>query len=191
MLGVAWLVSGGLSLAYVIIATFPLARGNASSATEVADGYYVFILLGLVTGAVRMVNGSALLRRYRVAHPPFSWIVIGPPTSLPHYLSFPCGLSYLAFGPRCQRPERTRLRSMWQGRRDKRGAERRSKRACRACSSSRRRWNCSGEELVAPRPVSARCRGSASKASVCPVWWTPQSDCSTDVRVRADRPRSQ
>ena len=66
-LGAAWLGLGGLGFAFVIINGFPLAQGDTPSATEVSDGYWVFMLLGLVIGAVGMVNGSALLRRYRVA----------------------------------------------------------------------------------------------------------------------------
>ena len=69
ILGAAWLGLGGLALAYAFIALFPLAQGNAPSATSVSDGYWVFIALGLVMGAIGMVNGLVLLRRYPVARP--------------------------------------------------------------------------------------------------------------------------
>ena len=69
ILGAAWLVLGGLGLAYAFIALLPLAQGNAPSATEVSDGYWVFAALALVVGAIGMVNGLALLRRNPVARP--------------------------------------------------------------------------------------------------------------------------
>ena len=67
ILGAAWLGLGGLSFAFVFSELFPLALGNAPSATEVADGYWVFVALGLVIGAIGTVNGLALLRRIPVA----------------------------------------------------------------------------------------------------------------------------
>ncbi len=67
ILGAAWLGLGGLSFAFVFSELFPLAVGNAPSATEVADGYWVFVALGLVIGAIGTVNGLALLRRIPVA----------------------------------------------------------------------------------------------------------------------------
>ena len=67
ILGAAWLGLGGLSFAFVFSELFPLALGNAPSATEVADGYWVFVALGLVIGAIGTVNGRALLRRIPVA----------------------------------------------------------------------------------------------------------------------------
>ncbi len=69
ILGAAWLGLGGLGFAYVFSELFPLAQGNAPSATEIADGYWVFVALGLVMGAIGMVNGSALLCRNRIARP--------------------------------------------------------------------------------------------------------------------------
>ena len=67
ILGAAWLGLGGLSLAFAFVTLLPLAQGNAPSATEVSDGYWVFVALGLVTGAIGMVNGLALLGRHPVA----------------------------------------------------------------------------------------------------------------------------
>ena len=67
VLGAAWLGLGGLGIGYAFISLFPLAQGNTPSATAVAEGYWVFNLLGLVMGAIGMVNGLALLRRYPVA----------------------------------------------------------------------------------------------------------------------------
>ena len=67
ILGAAWLGLGILSFAYAFISLFPLAQGNAPSATAVADGYWVFIALGIVLGAIGVVNGLALLRRSAVA----------------------------------------------------------------------------------------------------------------------------
>ena len=61
----AWLGLGGLVFTYVFIHLLPLAQGNAPSATEVSDGYRVFVGLGLVLGAVGVVKGLALLRRNR------------------------------------------------------------------------------------------------------------------------------
>jgi hypothetical protein len=67
ILGAAWLGLGSLSFAFVFSQLFPLAQGNAPSATEVADGYWVFVVLGLVIGAIGTANGLALLRRIPVA----------------------------------------------------------------------------------------------------------------------------
>ena len=64
ILGAAWLGLGGLGFAYVFI---NLALDYPPSATEVSDGYWVFILLALVVATIGMVNGLALLRRNRVA----------------------------------------------------------------------------------------------------------------------------
>ena len=64
ILGAAWLGLGGLGFAYVFI---NLAQDYPPSATEVSDGFWVFILLALVVAAIGMVNGLALLRRNRVA----------------------------------------------------------------------------------------------------------------------------
>ena len=58
-----WLGLGGLGFTYAFVHLFPLAQGNAPSATEVSDGYWVFIALALVLGAVGTVTGLALLRR--------------------------------------------------------------------------------------------------------------------------------
>ena len=69
ILGAAWLGLGGLAFAYVFISLFPLAQGDAPSATAVAEGYWVYAVLGLVLGAIGMVNGLALLRRNPVARP--------------------------------------------------------------------------------------------------------------------------
>ena len=69
ILGAAWLGLGVLMFAYAFINLFPLALGNAPSATEVSDGYWVFIALGLVIGAIGTVNGLALLRRNPMARP--------------------------------------------------------------------------------------------------------------------------
>ena len=69
ILGAAWLALGGLALAFAFITLFPLTQGNPPSATEIADGYWVFVVLGLVVGAIGMVNGLALLRRYPRARP--------------------------------------------------------------------------------------------------------------------------
>ena len=69
ILGAAWLVLGGLALAYVIANLFSLALGNSPSAEEVSDGYWVFFVGAIVIGAIGMVNGLALLRRNRVARP--------------------------------------------------------------------------------------------------------------------------
>ena len=69
ILGAAWVGLGGLSIAYAVISLFPLAEGNAPSATAVAEGYWVFVVLGLVIGVIGLVNGLALLRRNPVARP--------------------------------------------------------------------------------------------------------------------------
>ena len=69
ILGAAWLALGGLAFAYVLTNLFSLAQGNAPSATEVADGYWVFFAGALVIGAIGMVNGLALLRRNPIARP--------------------------------------------------------------------------------------------------------------------------
>ena len=69
ILGAGWLVLGGLALVFAIVTLFPLALGDAPTATEVSDGYWVFAALGLVIGAIGTVNGSALLRRNPVARP--------------------------------------------------------------------------------------------------------------------------
>ena len=69
ILGAAWLGLGDLAFAFAFITSSPLAQGNAPSATEVSDGYWVFVALGLVMGAIGMVNGLALLRRYPIARP--------------------------------------------------------------------------------------------------------------------------
>ena len=69
ILGGGWLGMGGLALAFAFITLFPLAQGNAPTATEVSDGYWVFAVGGLVIGAIGMVNGLALLRRNRLARP--------------------------------------------------------------------------------------------------------------------------
>ena len=69
LLGAGWLGLGGLFFAYVFINLFPLAQGNSPSATEVADGYWVFFLGALVIGAIGMVNGLALLSRNPFARP--------------------------------------------------------------------------------------------------------------------------
>ena len=69
ILGAGWLGLGGLSFAFLLTLLFPLAQGNAPSATEVSDGYWVFAALALVVGAIGMVNGLALLRRNPVARP--------------------------------------------------------------------------------------------------------------------------
>ena len=81
ILGAAWLGLGGLAFAYAFISLFPLAQGNAPTATEVSDGYWVFVGLGLVIGAIGMVNALALLRRHPVARPVLaisSWILLLP-----------------------------------------------------------------------------------------------------------------
>ena len=67
ILGAAWLGLGGLASAYVFSMLFPFVQGNAPSATEVSDGYWVFVGLGLVMGAIGMVSGLALLLRIPVA----------------------------------------------------------------------------------------------------------------------------
>ena len=67
ILGSAWLGLGGLGFAYALVALFPLVQGNTPSATAVSEGYWVYIVGALVIGAIGMVNGLALLRRYRVA----------------------------------------------------------------------------------------------------------------------------
>ena len=62
---VAWLGPGGLGFAYAFIHLFPLTQGNAPSATEVSDGYWLFTGLALVLGAIGMVMGLATSRRNR------------------------------------------------------------------------------------------------------------------------------
>ena len=69
ILGAAWLVLGVLAFVFAIVTLFPLALGDTPTETEVSDGYWVFAALGLVIGAIGMVNGSALLRRNPVARP--------------------------------------------------------------------------------------------------------------------------
>lgn len=69
ILGAAWLALGGLALVYVIINLFSLAQGNAPSATEVSDGYWVFFVGALVIGIAGMANGFSLLLRNPVARP--------------------------------------------------------------------------------------------------------------------------
>ena len=69
VLGAAWLGLGGLSLAYAFISLFPLAQGNAPTATAVAEGYWVFVALSLVMGAIGMVIGLTLLHRIPMARP--------------------------------------------------------------------------------------------------------------------------
>ena len=69
ILGSAWLGLGGLAFAYVFVDLFSLAQGNSPSATEVADGYWVFFLGALVIGAIGIANGLALLLRSPVARP--------------------------------------------------------------------------------------------------------------------------
>ena len=81
ILGAAWLGLGGLGFAYVFINLFPFAQGNAPSATEVSDGYWVFVGLGLVMGAIGTVNGLTLLRRNPVARRVLaisSWVLLLP-----------------------------------------------------------------------------------------------------------------
>jgi uncharacterized membrane protein len=71
--------------AFAFVTLLPLAQGNAPSATEVSDGYWVFVALGLVTGAIGMVNGLALLRRHPVARRVIaisSWLVLLPAAGL-------------------------------------------------------------------------------------------------------------
>ena len=69
ILGAAWLGMGGLAFAYVFVNLFSLAQGNAPSAEEATDGYWVFFLGALVIGAIGTVNGLAVLRRNPVARP--------------------------------------------------------------------------------------------------------------------------
>ena len=64
ILGAAWLVLGGLGFALVVL---NLTLDYPPSATEGSDGYWVFLILYLVMGAIGLVNGLALLRRIRVA----------------------------------------------------------------------------------------------------------------------------
>ena len=116
LLGAAWLVSGGLSFVFVSIAIFPLALGDAPSETEVADGYWVFILLGLVMAAVGTVNGSALLRRYRVARPLLAVSSLGSSYFRRWGPSFPFWWWYPSSGSRSQEVARRHLRAIQQGR---------------------------------------------------------------------------
>ena len=58
----AWLGLGGLGPAYVII---NLAQDYPPSATQVSDGYWVFLGGALVIGALGMVKGLVVLRRNR------------------------------------------------------------------------------------------------------------------------------
>ena len=67
ILGAGWLGLGYLSMAFVFITLFPLTQGNVSSETEVSDGYWVFIVMGLVMGTIGLASGLALLRRHREA----------------------------------------------------------------------------------------------------------------------------
>ncbi len=69
ILGAAWLGLGGLSFTYAVVSLLPVALGNPPTATEVADGYWVFVALGVVIGAIGAANGLALLRRSPVARP--------------------------------------------------------------------------------------------------------------------------
>ena len=69
ILGATWLGIGALAFVYAFVSLFSLAQGNAPTATEVSDGYWVFVALGLVIGAMGVVNGTALLRRNRIARP--------------------------------------------------------------------------------------------------------------------------
>lgn len=69
ILGAGWLGLGGLAFAFAFITLFPLAQGNFPSATQVSDGYWVFVALGLVFGAIGTVNGLALLRRIPAVRP--------------------------------------------------------------------------------------------------------------------------
>ena len=85
ILGAAWLGLGALGFVYAFVSLLPLAQGNAPSATAVSEGYWVFIGLGLVIGAIGMVNGLALLRRIPVARPLLaisSWILLLPSAAL-------------------------------------------------------------------------------------------------------------
>ena len=69
ILGIGWLAVGGLAFTFALITLFPFAQGNPPSATEIADGYWVFVTLGLVTGAIAVANGLALVRRNLLARP--------------------------------------------------------------------------------------------------------------------------
>ena len=69
ILGVGWLGLGGLTFAYVLINLFSLAQGNAPSAEELSDGYWVFFLGALVIGVIGAANGLALLRRSSLTRP--------------------------------------------------------------------------------------------------------------------------
>ena len=84
ILGAAWLALGGLAFAYALINLFPLAQGHVPSATEVSDGYWVFLALSLVIGGIGMVNGFALMRRHPVARPliAISSVLLLPTVSL-------------------------------------------------------------------------------------------------------------
>ena len=84
ILGAAWLVLGGLALAFAFITLFPLAQGDGPSAEAVSEGYWVFALLALVMGAAGMVSGLALLRRSRIARPALvtSSVLLLPTVSL-------------------------------------------------------------------------------------------------------------
>ena len=67
ILGAAWLGLGGLAFAFTFaqLVRFPL--DNAPTATEVSDGYWFFVVFGLVVGVIGVVNGLTLLRRHPVA----------------------------------------------------------------------------------------------------------------------------
>ncbi len=81
ILGAAWLGLGGLASAFVLSELVPIALGNAPSQTEVDDGLWVFVVLGLVIGAIGLVNGLALLRRSRIARRAVaisSWVLLLP-----------------------------------------------------------------------------------------------------------------
>ena len=119
ILGAAWLSLGGLALAYAFVSLFPLAQGNAPSATSVSEGYWVFVALGLVIGAIGTVNGLALFRRNPVARLviAISSLVLFLPSAL---MLFPLLVVCPAYGSRFQEMARRRLRAIWQERIDER-----------------------------------------------------------------------